>query len=360
MAGKRKRGESWEYFVKKKGVLPKPITLTFRDEVEGDAYVSHLEKLLAAGIVPDEFRNRADAIITIGNAIRQYTDAVHITDDDAKLLGALHGVIGCRPMDRVNYSWAEAWIKELQAGGGAPSTIRKKVGALARCLDWVVRRSDTMLAANPLRMLPKRYATTATGRRDVERDRRLRDGEGGRIMAILNREKPEGRERALALPNADALRLMFTLALETAMRMREIYTLTVDQVDLKQRTIFLDKTKNGSKRQVPLSSVAVSAIKDYLTTHEGVKLFPFWDGRVEPGALRKTTGTLSAQWARIFSAAKCEGLHFHDLRHEATSRLYEKTSLTDLQISLITGHKNLAMLRRYTQLRGSDLAEKMW
>lgn len=251
MAAKRKRGAGWEYAVKRKGVLPKPITLTFHDEAEGDAYVAHLEKLLAAGIVPDEFKQRTNAIITIGHAITQYIDAVHITDDDVGLLGQLDEQIGKRPLDRVTYDWAETWVSELQAAGGAPSTIRKKVGALARCLDWVVRRADTMLAMNPLRILPKRYATTASGRRDVERDRRLLDGEEKKIAAILNREKPEGRERALTLPHADSMKLLFLLALETAMRMREIYTLTADQVNLEQRTIFFGQDQ---KRQQATSA----------------------------------------------------------------------------------------------------------
>jgi integrase len=53
-------------------------------------------------------------------------------------------------------------------------------------------------------------------------------------------------------------------------------------------------------------------------------------------------------------------LRFHDLRHEATCRLYEKTKLSDVQIARITGHKDIRMLRRYASLRGSDLAAHLW
>lgn len=259
--------------------------------------------------------------------------------------------------------WALAEIERLTAendGYKSTSTIRKKVGALARCLDWVMRRKDTMLAVNPLRTLPKRYASKQGGRRDDERERRLEVDEETRIMAVLRREKPAARQRALNLPDAESLTLMFTLALETAMRMREIYTLTRDQVDLKARTVFLDKTKNGDNRQVPLSSVALAALRDHLETLDGENLFPQWDGSHDADRLRATSGRLSQQWARIFSAAQCDGLHFHDLRHEATSRLYERTTLSDIQISRITGHKSLAMLRRYSNLRGTDLADSLW
>lgn len=58
--------------------------------------------------------------------------------------------------------------------------------------------------------------------------------------------------------------------------------------------------------------------------------------------------------------AKCHDLHFHDLRHEATSRFFERTGLSDVQISRITGHRDPRMLRRYSNLRASDLAELLW
>ncbi len=56
--------------------------------------------------------------------------------------------------------------------------------------------------------------------------------------------------------------------------------------------------------------------------------------------------------------AGIEGLHFHDLRHEATSRLFEK-GLNSMQVAAITGHKTLQMLKRYTHLRAEDLAKML-
>jgi integrase len=123
-------------------------------------------------------------------------------------------------------------------------------------------------------------------------------------------------------------------------------------VDLGKRTIFLDQTKNGDKRQVPLSSVAMELLKD---GGEGL-VFPFF----HDGDRRKTTLRVGYYWAQIAKKAGCEDLHFHDIRHEATCRLFERTQLSDLQISLITGHRDPRMLRRYSNLRGSDLAAQLW
>jgi integrase len=165
---------------------------------------------------------------------------------------------------------------------------------------------------------------------------------------------------------------LFELALESGIRMREMYTLAKEQVSLSKRTIFLEKTKNGDKRQVPLTTVAITAIRRYdkqVTQgkdgmqgfkFDGGLLFPWWTGDPSDDTLRKTTSLLSQQFVRVFDAAGCADLRFHDLRHEATPRIFERTRLSDIEISRITGHKDPRVLRRYSNLRGSDLAAKLW
>ena len=69
---------------------------------------------------------------------------------------------------------------------------------------------------------------------------------------------------------------------------------------------------------------------------------------------------LSHRFAKRFEQAGCPDFRFHDLRHTAVCRLYERTTLSDLEISKITGHKTFRMLARYANLRGSDLAAKLW
>ncbi len=63
-------------------------------------------------------------------------------------------------------------------------------------------------------------------------------------------------------------------------------------------------------------------------------------------------------FSRATRRAGIEDLHFHDLRHEATTRLFEQ-GLTIMEVSSITGHRDLQMLRRYTHLRAEDLAKKL-
>jgi len=150
------------------------------------------------------------------------------------------------------------------------------------------------------------------------------------------------------------------------MRMRECYTLGLEQISIPKKTIHLDNTKNGDNRQVPLSTPAISMLSEYLELRgseiqaRSGRLFPFWSGDLSVYVLDSTTSDLSAQFRTIFAKAEVKGFRFHDLRHEATCRLYEKTTLSDILIARITGHRNLQQLKRYASLRGSDLAPRLW
>jgi integrase len=371
MATKRERNGRWHYVIKRSS-LPRPVYLSFDTEAEGDAYVARVEKLLDHGIIPEELqRVEPEKPATLREHSRKYLAEQHVSQTDRDnlrlALDALPAGIETREL---SFAWATAWITAMKREANlSPITIRHRVGALARCFDWIAAHGA--MISNPLRQLPQAYATYTPedaraakqlgGRHKIaeERDRRLQEGEEEAIRAILAGEKAEGKQRALAQRHTAELALLFDLALETAMRMREMFTLTADQVDLKQATIFLDKTKNGDKRQVPLTSVAVKLLRAHLKKmKDGGRLFPWWGG--DRKKLAKTTSQLSRQFGRIFDAAGCGDLNFHDLRHEATSRFFERTTLDALEIAKITGHRSPRSLMRYAKLRASKLATRLW
>jgi integrase len=340
---------TWEIRVPKKGVLPRDHYATANTEAEAKAYAATIENMLAQGVVPLELMQQDDAAVqSVEVWLRQYLVKVHISDSDNRLLNALLSKAGTWRTTHVNMAWAQAWVSEMkQIDKLTPGSIRHKVGAVARCLDWCV--NNGWLAVNPLRALPKRYAsyTPSDGdkRVDVERDRRLQPGEYERIITLL--------ETDTRIKDRPAWRLLFILAIETGMRLREMYTLTSSQVDIQNRTIFLDKTKNGDKRQVPLSSVALSELAAWGCKDEFI--FPFWNGKTT--SLRLTTMRLSQKWARIAAWAGCEDLHFHDIRHEAACRIYLMTKMPELQIRKMFGWRSVSSQMRYSNLRGSELAD---
>lgn len=377
MAGKRKRASGWEYVFKRAGVLDKPIYMTFADEAEGDAFAARLDALLARGIVPTELQ-APNKPLNIQQLVRLYEQDAHPSPKDSAALGTVLAVHGAQPLTGITSAWVDGWIMEMKRIDKiAPATIRAKVGALARCCDWGMRKGYLVMPDHPLRTLPDGYAQytradeahAGVKREDVERDRRLEPGEHEKILGVIEGGVLPRKQRPLALEHVPALRCLYFLAVESAMRLREMFTLTLAQVDMPRRTVFLDKTKNGDKRQVPLSSVALAELESYIESVHGpapdptARLFPWWSG--EDGDLDETSDYLSKLFHSerspgIFDVAGCKDLKFHDLRHEAVSRLFERTTLSETQIMKISGHKSQRMLMRYANLRASNLAASMW
>ena len=363
MASKRQKGKGWEFTVKRAGLLEKPLILTFATESEGDLYCKNIESLLDRGIVPTEYRPKT-RVVTFSDLSVQYLRDARVSANDREILRSLTDVAGT-PLIAINVEWVDAQVQRMKRElHYRPATIRKKIGAMARCCDWGIRRKLLILPDAPFRTLPEGYAqyteTDAAlaggAKSDTERDRRLEPGEELAIRAVLERGVLSRKQRPFTIPHLPDMVALFDVLLETAMRLREAYTLTGCQIDLVKRTINLDKTKNGDKRQVPLSSVAVTVLKPYADKTGNV--FPWLDE--QRGNLKMTTNYLSKMFAQTFADAGCPDLHAHDLRHEATSRLFERTDLMAEEIMKCTGHKSHRMVMRYLKLRGSNLAARLW
>lgn len=345
MAGKRERQNgTWEYVFKRTGVLPKPVYFTFDTEAEGDAYAARAEALLDKGIIPPEMQ--AGRVKTLDDLCELYGSTVTMALSEAELLPILQKQVQGVRIELLTYAWVEAFVDRLKAAGRAPSTILKRVSGLARVVDWAMRRNLVSFETNPFRMIPRGYCSSQIDRNKAwegERNRRLEPGEEAAIRKVLT---------------APHELLIFDMALETAMRLSEMLTLRWADIDLERRTIFLTRSKNGSRRQVPVSSVLLKLLQDADRSHEYV-FREWWQGG-DILARKVASRSVSQIFRRRFKKAKVVGLHFHDFRREATSRIYERTRLTDVQVASITGHKGFRMLQRYANLRASTLADALW
>jgi integrase len=174
------------------------------------------------------------------------------------------------------------------------------------------------------------------------RQRRL---EAGEEEALLHACKESG---------AHYLQTFVILAIETGMRFGELAGVTWVNVNLEKRTIYLPDTKNGSPRTVPLSTRALNAIQTQPRSIDG-RLFLAKSGSIRSAfliALKK------AQGSQPDSKKFLRELRFHDLRHEAVTRLFEK-GLNPIEVGMVSGHKTLSMLQRYTHLRSEELVDKL-
>ncbi|WP_207002633.1 site-specific integrase [Trinickia mobilis] len=166
------------------------------------------------------------------------------------------------------------------------------------------------------------------------RDRRITWGEERRIL------------RAASKHRNTELYSIILLAIETAMRQGEILNLLWENVDLRTRIAHLPMTKNGTKRDIPLSLRAVDAL-----TRLGLKP----NGPV----FNYTSDGFKSAWRLLVRRLGITDLHFHDLRHEAISRLFELGTLDMMEVATISGHKSMQMLKRYTHLKASNLVAKI-
>lgn len=208
----------------------------------------------------------------------------------------------------------------------SPNTVRLELAMLSDMLniaiiEWGACKENPVLRVRKPKLPPGR-------------DRRITWGEERRILRAASAHK--NRE----------MYSIIVLALETAMRQGEILNLEWEHIDLRTRVAHLPITKNGSKRDVPLSLRAVDAL-----TRLGVG--------TQGDVFKYTSDGFKSAWRTLIKRTGIENLHFHDLRHEAVSRLFELGTLDMMEVATISGHKSMQMLRRYTHLKASNLVEKL-
>ncbi|SCC95086.1 Integrase family protein [Thiomonas sp. X19] len=239
-----------------------------------------------------------------------------------------------------------AWRDELLKGGLSSQSVIHHLNALSGLFSFIEKElSIDLPSGNPVAKVRKPAMPKS-------RERRLRPGE---LDALMREARTPG------LPQ------IIILAVETSMRLGELLGLEWKRVDLVKRTAHLVDTKNRESRTVALSSAASVALKSLHALPRRI------DGRVFGWA---ASDSFEKAWvrckARALAAylADCAAsntkpdpsfladLRFHDLRHEATSRLFER-GLGVMEVASMTGHKSLAMLKRYTHVEAEKLAAKL-
>ena len=208
----------------------------------------------------------------------------------------------------------------------SPATIRLELALLSNFFD-ICRIEWGYCDGNPVANVRKPKPSPGRDRRVTPREERM----------IVRWCDARGHQE---------LKTIFLFALETAMRAGEILQLRWEYVKLNTRIAHLPDTKNGAKRDVPLSLKA----RDLLVGM-GVKS----NGRV----FTYSSAGLKSSWKSMLKRLGIDDLHFHDTRHEATSRLFELSVFDVMEVAAITGHKSLSMLKRYTHLKAQKLVAKL-
>ena len=359
-------------------LLDKPFFFTFPTFDDAQAYGAQLESVLDRGIVPMEMlaTEKRGENPFISKLITDYLANANVAPSDRATLDLLKRTKGSARLMSVNAAWADLWVSSLKLDDRlAPSTIRRRVESLARVIDayW---RAQHKVVANPLRLMPRGYASAnereaavlrgagAEVKADVSRERRLGADEYAAIQAALAGVKREDRERTL--PADPAFALLFELIVNTGLRLSEAYRLRVEQIDLVRWTLNVEGSKGNrgaiKPRVVPLVPALRAPLAAWCHGRVG-RIFPFWDGT--PQDMPKCSSRLSGRFKTLFDYAGVPDCTEHDLRHEATCRWVVLRNpaghwvFSEIEVCKIMGWKRTDMMLRYASLRGEDLSARL-
>jgi integrase len=337
---KRTQG-SWQAKVRRKGYPAQCRTFTNRSDAV--RWATALEAELARGVFADA---RAAERMTVREALSQFRSEVvplrRGQSSDPYRIATLDRHLGSFALAYLQPKDVAAYRdKRLHEVG--PQAVLHELKLLNRVYTWLVHDKGLPLPGKP-----------PTAR-------------------IAKPKPPRGRERRVSQQEIDAivsetesaeLGAIVRLAVATAMRRGEIVGLRWENIDFDRRTALLPTTKNGEPRRAPLSPDAI-AVFEQLPRRPSGSVFGMTGRSVHQAFQRASERArkrfLEGERGEVAGKSNnfLEGLHFHDLRHEATSRLFERGDLNLMEVALITGHKDLRMLQRYTHLRPESISMKL-
>lgn len=315
----------WRAQIRRKGY---PVTSkTFESKADAQKWARQVENEMDKGI----FVSRTEAEnTTLGEAIDRFKSEYiprlsHSKREQDRATAIAKRPLACKSLAAIRTKDIADFIKEREKEGAGGKTIRLDLNIISRIFE--VAHTDWGMESlnNPIKRVHK--PKTAGGR-----TRRLEKGEEKKLLKHANAK----------------LRPVILFALATCMRREEIASLTWDNVDLKKRTAFLPKTKNGEVRTIPLSPVALNLLSELQKART-----------ISQSVFGMTAASITYAMQTATKNAKLKDFRFHDLRHEAISRLFEETDLDIMEIRVISGHKTLQMLARYTHLRTARLADRL-
>ncbi len=337
MAAVQKRGDSYRAQVRRKG---KSVSATFDTRQKATDWAAQAETKLLQGSSVEKIKSTpADpATITGAQMLGRYSQEVStlkrgcrweqvrlkklIRDYDVFSRSA--AMISGPDMAR----WRDKRLKEV-----APSSVHRELCLISAVFSKAIREWEIGVMTNPVLMIEKPKKPRPRTQRVSDEDRIILEKQ----LGWNGNSRPQTLEQWAAFA--------FKLAVLTAMRRGEILSLDWREIHFERQYAHLDMTKNGEERDVPLSQQAIQLLKLLGPGKPYERVCP-----IEPG-------TLDALFREARRVTNLLHVRFHDSRREATTNIASKFNI--LELSAITGHKDLQMLKIYYQPNPTDLAQRL-
>ncbi len=332
----------WRAQVRRKGRYASDTFLRRRD---AETWALEVERAIDLGqTTPTKSRRAAT---TFGDLIRIHEGDLQevgkvIRRSKAAVLAALKESLGnTRLKDLTRERLIEYGRRRFKEGAG-PVTLSIDFSHIRTILTHAAALHGVKVSPEEVRLARVALSRLGLVGKGNERDRRPTDDE---IEALITYFESNPRQ---LIPMGRIIRF----AIATAMRQDELCRVEWTDVDLQRKTVTVrdrkdPRRKDGNHQKVPLLNLTGF---DAWTILLEQKIITRGLGRVFPHNGR----SVGTAFRRACRELKIEDLHFHDLRHEGTSRLFE-AGLSIERVALVTGHKDWRMLRRYTNLKPEDL-----
>jgi integrase len=318
----------------RKGGMNRGETFTLKRDAQAWARQVEVqaEHIVASGYqpVPDRY--------SVGDLIDGYALECNMGGRTKQATHAmLKRELGNTPLKRLNSIHLRDFIDTRLSAGAGGVTIAADLSFFGAILKWGKhsRRMDlpTDLARDARRDLTARKVRT----RSNEREREPTPAE---LEQLFIHWRSNARQ---VIPMAT----LCAFALATAMRQDEICSILLEDMNAEERTVIIrdrkdPRKKEGNHQKVPLLLDAWALIEPFIMGRTVGRIFPY------------QASSVSTAFTRACTKLGIVDLHFHDLRHKATSDLFRK-GLSIPQVALLTGHKTWTQLKRYTHTKPEDV-----
>lgn len=342
---RRKKDGSFSYLVQirmaRRGQPEYSETRTFPRKAMAEEWAKRRELELSApgGVLTAKWKG-----VTLGDAIERY---LHEFADNAgrSKRATIHQLLRF-PITRVKITEisSEHIIDHAQMrrqSGIKPATINHDIIWLGIIMKTAVAAWRMPADLNEFEAAKLLLRSKGLIGRGAARDRRPTLAEIEQIRAYFQRSQ-KIRPSAL-IPMEDIM----DFAISTSRRQEEITRLLWSDLDTQGMTCWVrdakhPRHKKGNHKKFKLNHEAMAIIQRQPRAKGEDRIFPF------------NSSSIGTRWRAATSAKGIEDLRFHDLRHEATSRLFE-TGYEIVEVQQFTLHESWDVLKRYTHLRPEDL-----
>jgi integrase len=307
----------------------KALSKSFHELKDARAWARHMEVQADRNELPPDPKVLQD--VALGDLVRRYRDTVTPHKRGQRFETAVlskflrHPICDRKlsePLATHFAAYRDERLKQVK-----PATLKRQLGPIHHMFETAREEWGLPIRQNPAGKLKLKGA-------DKRRERRLRDGELDKLL------------RAAWRCRSPLIACIIRIAVETCLRRGEILSIVRQHIDPERRSLLVPDTKNGDPRIIPLSANALAILQTCWGERPDQKLFP-----IAANAFRLT-------WERVKMRAGITDLRFHDLRHEAISRLFEK-GLTIPEVAMISGHRDMRMLLRYSHAIRERVLEKL-